>query len=111
MTKFLPARLCASLLALGLLVIQALAGEVVPVLPTKTESYANVTVVSRTATHVFVQHSRGVANIKLAALDVQALTALGFRSTDEAVVAAIASNPSAAPAKSTSGFSEFTASL
>ena len=111
MTNSLTARLCATLLALGFFVSQALAEEVLPVLQTKTEAYEKVTVVSRTATHVFIQHSRGVATIKLAALDAQALTALGFSTTDAAVVAANASDPATAPAKSANRLSAFTASL
>ena len=95
-----PARLGATLLALGLFVLQALADDVLPVLQTKTDSYANVTVVSHTATHVFVQHSRGVANIKLSDLDLTALTALGFSNKDEAVLAAAGGDPAAATARS-----------
>ena len=111
MTNFLTVHLCASLLALGLFVTQAPAAEVLPVLQTKTETYQNVTVISRTATHVFVKHSRGVANIKLTALDVPTLTALGFRNTDEAVVLANASNPAAAAGNSPSRFAGLTDSL
>lgn len=83
MTNFLTARLCASLLSLAFFAVLAMADEVVPVLQTKTDNFANVTLVSRTATHVFVQHSRGVANIKLADLDATALNSLGI-STAEA---------------------------
>ena len=111
MKYLLPARLCASLLALGFFVLQALGEDVLPVLQTKTDSYANVTVVSRTATHVFVQHSRGVANIKLSDLDVTALTALGFSNKDEAVIAAAGGDPKSDAAKSsTNRFAAFSAS-
>ena len=88
MSHFLTARFSAILLALGFFVSQALAEDVLPVLQTKTDAYEKVTVISQTKTHVFIQHSRGVANIKLSDLDVPALTALGFTSTDEAVIAA-----------------------
>ena len=111
MSHSLTARLSAILLALGFFASQALADEVLPVLQTKTEAYEKVTVISRTKTHVFIQHSQGVANIKLTALDAQALTALGFSSTDEAVVAANASDPAVAQAKSANRLSEFAASL
>lgn len=115
MTNFLTARLCASLLALGLLVVRTPAAEVVPVLQTKTDTYENVTVISRTATHVFVQHAGGVANIKLSALNAQALTALGYRSTDGAIQLAGATNSAEAPtamtANSTNRFAAFTAAL
>lgn len=111
MTNFLTVHLCASLLALGLFVTPAPAAEVLPVLQTRTEAYQNVTVISRTATHVFVKHSRGVANIKLTALDAPTLTALGFRNTDEAVVLANASDSAAAAANSPSRFAGLTDSL
>src|SRR5690349_6283617 len=65
MTNLLTVRLCASLLALVVFVAPSLAGDVLPVLKTRTETFANVTLINRTATHAFVQHSRGVANIKL----------------------------------------------
>jgi len=107
MTNFLPLRLWASLLALGVFVAHALAAVVLPVLQTKTDTYANVTVISKTPTHIFIQHSRGVANIKLSALDAQALTALGYRSTDEAVVQANANNPAIAAAAASNSPSRF----
>lgn len=112
MTNSLIARLCASLLVLGLFTSQGLAEEVLPVLQTKTESYEKVTVISRTATHVFVQHSRGVANIKLSQLDVKALAALGFSNTEQAnIVAANGGNPAVVANSSPSRLSAFVASL
>src|SRR2546426_6622253 len=115
MKNFLTVRLCASLLALGIFAVHTFAAEVVPVLQTKTETYQNVTVISRTATHVFVQHSRGVANIKIAELDAQTLKALGYRSGDEAVVLASAANSAnasgAATGSSTNRFAALSASV
>lgn len=115
MKNFLTARLCASLLALGIFAVHALATEVVPVLQTKTETYQNVTVISRTVTHVFVQHSRGVANIKVAELNAQTLTALGYGRNDEAVRVVNAANPSdatgAATENSTNRLAVISASL
>lgn len=112
MSYFVTARLSAILLALGFFASQTLAEGVLAVLQTKTEAYEKVTVVSKTKTHVFVQHSRGVANIKLSDLDVQALTALGFRSTDEAVIAAAGGDPATAAALTTTNrFSAFAASF
>jgi len=86
---------------------------VLPVLQTKTESYEKVTVISRTATHVFVQHSRGVANIKLSQLDAKALAALGFSNTEQATIAAAnGGNPAVVAAtSSTNRLSAFAASL
>ena len=115
MTNFLTARLCASLLVLGFFVIQAVAGEVVPVLQTKTDSYQNVTLISRTATHAFIQHARGVATIKLSALDAQALNALGLGPANSVDLAAGATQTggsvTAATGNSASSFAAFTASL
>lgn len=95
MKNSLVARLCATLVVLGLFVCQAVAEEVLPVLQTKTDSYANVTVISRTGTHVFVKHSRGVANIKLSDLDVGALTTLGFSSSEQAAIVGVSSEDAA----------------
>jgi hypothetical protein len=71
-------RYCATLLAFGFFTVVALAGDAVAVLKTRTETYANVTLVSRTATHLFVQHSRGVANLKIRDLDAVTLQSLGI---------------------------------
>lgn len=113
MTNSLIARLCASLLVLGLFVSQGLAEDVLPVLQTKTESYEKVTVISRTSTHVFVQHSRGVANIKLSQLDVKTLSALGFSTSEQsAIVVANGGDPAVVAANSsTNRFTAFAASL
>lgn len=86
MTNLLTVRLCASLLALVVFVAPSLAGDVLPVLKTRTETFANVTLINRTATHAFVQHSRGVANVKLVDLDAATLSALGIRSGNGATV-------------------------
>jgi len=98
MANILIARLSAILVALGLFAGQALAGEVLPLLQTKTDAYEKVTVISQTKTHIFIQHSRGVANVKLTDLDVPALTALGYKSTDDAVIAAAGGDPAVAAA-------------
>ena len=71
-------RFCAKWLVLALLTSSALAGEIVPVVRTKTETFANVTLVSRTATHLFIQHSRGMATIKIASLDAETLNQFGI---------------------------------
>ena len=71
-------RFSTALLAFCITVGTALSEDAIPLLKTKTEDYANVTLVSQTATHVCIQHSRGMATIKLTSLDAQALIALGI---------------------------------
>jgi hypothetical protein len=74
-------RICfwAIFLALATLIApSALASQTVAVIKTGTESYTNVTLVTHTETHVFIQHSRGVANIRIGDLDAATLTALGL---------------------------------
>lgn len=82
--KLQIARFFASLLAIWVFAGTVAAESAIPVLKTKTETYQNVTVVSRTATHVFVQHSRGVANVKIAELNAEALQQLGLKTAAEA---------------------------
>lgn len=69
-------RLCAALLALCVFSISAVAQDAIPVLKSKTEDYANVTLLSETPTHVFIKHSRGVASVKRSSLDEPALKQL-----------------------------------
>jgi len=76
-------RLCFKLLVLALLATSGFAGEMVPVLKTRTETLNNVTLVSRTSTHVFIQHSRGMATLKLADIDAETLHGLGVLSDQE----------------------------
>jgi hypothetical protein len=70
-------RFCAVLLALVVLMPQAQADGAVPLIKTRTETYKNVTLVSHNATHVFVQHSRGMATLKVGDLDKETLIGLG----------------------------------
>lgn len=67
----------ANLVVFALLTTAAVADEVVPLVKTRTDTYKNVTLVSHNATHVFVQHSRGMATLKLADLDKEVLIGLG----------------------------------
>jgi len=84
---------CASLLALLMLSCLAVMAEVVPVLQVHSDTYQNVTVVSRTPTHLFIEHTRGVATLKVAELDDGALRSLGLVRSNNVVVA---SNPAVA---------------
>lgn len=86
---------CAKLLAFGLLATTVLADEVVPEVRTKSDTYQNVTLISRTKTHVFVHHSRGVATLKMAELSNETLVGLGVLAPEEVVAATTkASGPS-----------------
>jgi hypothetical protein len=58
----------------------SVAAEVVPVVRTKTETFHNVELISKTDTHAFLKHSRGVANVRQADLDNEALVGLGLAS-------------------------------
>jgi regulator of extracellular matrix RemA (YlzA/DUF370 family) len=66
-------------------------------LKTRTDTYTDVTVYGRSKTDVFIRHSQGIANIKLAGLDPETIAQLNgeapTRSTDE----------SAAPTKPAAG--------
>jgi hypothetical protein len=84
MTTTVILRLCTLLLACGLGAVNLWADDALAVLKTKTETYANVTVISQTKTHLFVQHSRGVANLKIQDLDLDALRALGVVEANQA---------------------------
>jgi hypothetical protein len=81
------------LLVFMLTAATALAEGAVEVLRTKTDTYQNVTLVSRTKTHVFVNHSRGMATLKIADLSDEALIGLGL--LDAPVVAETAVRPDA----------------
>jgi len=86
MKIILTARLWASLLMLAVFAVSTFAGEVVPVLHTPSGTYSNLTVISRTTTHVFIRHARGVANIKVAELDAEALRSISPDNSGNAVV-------------------------
>jgi hypothetical protein len=61
-------------LTLGL---TALRGEVhLDVLKTRTDSFTNVTVYSRSQTDIFIRHSRGIANVKLENLNPETIARL-----------------------------------
>jgi hypothetical protein len=60
---------------------------------------------NRTATHLFIQHARGVANIKIAQLDAEALKSVSPDNAGNAVVTAAAAAPENEPAQSKEGAS------
>jgi hypothetical protein len=90
-------RLCAGLVVFLALSCVLAPADVLPVLHTKTDSYQNVTLVSRTDTHVFVQHSRGVASVKITELDAAAQRGLGLTSGGVVPVAGAAADGSTEP--------------
>ena len=51
------------------------------------ETYSNVVVFSKSATHVSISHSRGMANIKADSLDVTTQRKLGFLAAEEPAAA------------------------
>ena len=54
------------------------AADLVPVVKTKTETFHNVELISKTPTHVFLKHARGVANVRVETLDAASLAELGL---------------------------------
>lgn len=92
-------RLCATLLALCVFSIHALALEAIPVLKSKTEDYANVTLLSQTPTHVFIQHSRGTASLKRSNVDESALAQLLTGASGSNVVATASGTTDNTPPK------------
>lgn len=102
---------CARLLAFVFLVTSAMADDVVPLVRTKTDTYKNVTLVSRTKTHVFVQHSRGMATLKLTDLDQEVLVGLGVIEAEAITAAAVETSGTSNLAKSLAPIGEFAESL
>jgi hypothetical protein len=76
-------RLWAILMACALSAASARAVDVLPHLKTKSEVYDNVSLLDKTATHLFIRHARGVANVKIAEVDNDALRAFGLAPKEE----------------------------
>jgi hypothetical protein len=62
--------------------ISALAAEVIPDLQVGSQVYSNVTISTKSATHVFIKHSRGFAGLRLSELDHGVLVKLGLEAPD-----------------------------
>src|SRR5262245_16409838 len=58
--------------------------EVIPVLDTGSQIYSNVTLISKSATHVFSKHSRGFGGLKINELTSDALKKLGMGGPEQA---------------------------
>src|SRR6185369_12203600 len=54
------------------------AGPTFPFLDTGVQVYSNVTVTSKSATHVFITHSKGFAGLKVNELNHETLVKLGY---------------------------------
>src|SRR5438552_13807063 len=54
-----------------------------PTLEVGGHVYSNVTVTARTPTHLFIQHSRGFAGVKIDELSDAALADLGYRKAEK----------------------------
>lgn len=78
-------RIGAVLAAFALFASSVKADEPVPEIRTRTDTYKNVTLVSHNTTHVFVQHSRGMATLKLTDVSKEALIGLGVLKPDPVV--------------------------
>jgi len=63
-------------------VAAALAEDVVSSLEVGSQVFSNVTVTTKSATHVFIKHSRGFAGLKLNELDHAAMVKLGLEAPD-----------------------------
>jgi len=73
-------RNAASFFGAALLVLftQELAAAEIPFLDTGVQVYSNVTITSKSATHIFIKHSKGFSGLKVAELSHEALVVLGY---------------------------------
>jgi hypothetical protein len=60
----------------------------IPLLRSGTDVFTNVTVYGKSETDIFIRHSRGMGNVKIARLDDPTLIALGIKSAPSATAAA-----------------------
>lgn len=72
------ARLLMFMVSLLWRAMSASAQEAMPVLETDSQTYSNVVVTSKTATHIFITHSLGMAGIKVRSLDPALQKELGY---------------------------------
>ena len=72
------ARLLMFLVSLLWRAMPASAQEPMPVLETDSQTYSNVVVTSKTATHIFIKHSLGMAGIKVRSLEPALQKELGY---------------------------------
>ena len=86
--------------------------SLIPVLDTGTQLFSNVTVTSKSITHVFIKHSRGFAGRKINELSHDALVKLGLAQPDLRPVMTKESEPAGSVSSSTpSAFSNFRTSM
>jgi hypothetical protein len=107
MTKLLRLFVWCGLLAFVIHASPVRAGEaegpVVPLVQVRTESYRDVTLVSRTPTHLFVRHSRGVATIRVADVSVDVIRQLSDPNYSSSSASGASPAPEAAAADPVSG--------
>jgi len=60
----------------------SIASDAIPVLEVGSQIFSNVTVSTKSATHVFIKHSRGFAGLKLSELDHATMVKLGLEAPD-----------------------------
>jgi hypothetical protein len=86
---------------LGILILllrySAIAADpVIPVLDTGTQIYSNVTISSKSATHVFIKHSKGISGLKVSELNQESLVKLGYEEAPKAKAAEAKPEPTEA---------------
>lgn len=74
--------LCVGLAFLLLGIASNFASDVIPTLEVGSQVFSNVTVSTKSATHVFIKHSRGFAGLKLNDLDHATMVKLGLEAPD-----------------------------
>src|SRR5215207_3747072 len=57
----------------------ALAEQQIALLDLGSQVYSNVVITSKTSSHIFIQHSRGFAGLKIVELSDEALSQLGYK--------------------------------
>ena len=79
----------AVLAGILLLALSSIAAEpAIPMLDTGTQVYSNVTITSKSATHVFIKHAKGFSGLKISELNQESLIKLGI--VEEPKVAKVA---------------------
>jgi len=102
---------CAKILAFVLLATSLMANDAIPEVRTKSDTSKNVTLISRTKTHVFVEHSRGTATLKIEGLDHDVLVGLGLVEPDVVAETPTTIGESSNLAQSLAPISEFASTL
>src|SRR5947199_12984 len=93
----------------------ARADQPLPFLDTGVQIYSNVTVMSKSATHVFIRHSKGLSGLKVAELSQDALVKLGYQEAPKeqpkSLTTTAAGRSNEVAAASSTSFGKFTESF